>query len=476
MAKITSMTAAPVPNSTMSAPGTTPNTDPMDNGPATVPSLNPTQPAANVIPGAPNGIIAGAQAPVTGASTYAPSTLGTAAQLNVTGDQTAQGQMQKMADQNNPYFQTWATAGAQNAAARGFTGNSSIQQSGILDSVMRNAEPIAVHDADAYGHAAAYNADTANQFSRANMEAANTAGQFNAGNQNQLNLANLNANTQLHGIDTSAATQRYATDTGAATQRYSTDVGANTQLHGIDTNAASQRYATDTGAATQLHGIDVGAATQLHGIDTNAATQLGTANISAGTQRYGIDQNAATQLATANLSAGTQRYMSDQSAQTQLALSKMSTSSQQLVSQAHDANAVLLANSSAAQQAYNTYASSVANIDEQTSMDANAKANAIDTLSQAYQSQIQAIKTSSPGAAAAYSPLYDAPGQQPGAVITPGRGYVPATTTPSPPIQRATPGMPASFQGILNNMRTDMGPVDVRNQMDFSNYDNAGVG
>ena len=57
----------------------------------------------------------------------------------VTADQTVAGQMKNLIDPNNPYYQQWATNGAQDAAARGFTGNSSIRDSGILDAVMRGA-------------------------------------------------------------------------------------------------------------------------------------------------------------------------------------------------------------------------------------------------------------------------------------------------------------------------------------------------
>ena len=280
---------------------TVPNTDPMGTGPATVPTLNPMAPGANVTPGMPTGILAGAQS---GAATYGASTLGTPTQMNVTSDQTAAGQMAKLADPNNPYYQAWATAGAEGAAQRGFTGNSSIQQSGILDSVMRNATPIATNDANTFNKAALYNTDTANQFGIKNMDAVNAAGANNAAQINQ------------------------------------------------------QRQ------------VDVGATTQRYGIDTNAATQQ--------------------------------------------SIAALNTQSQQLISAAHDANSSLLQNNSAAQQAYNTYATSIANINEQTGMDANAKDAAIQTLTQTFNNQMTGIRqatglTGQPGSIATQSSIPSSP-------------------------------------------------------------------
>lgn len=123
-------------------------------------------------------------------------TLPAPAQWNVTGDQTVAGQMGKLADPNNPYYQQWAQAGAADAAARGFTGNSSIRDSAILDSVMRNATPIAQADAATYSKAAGYNTDQQNQFGLAQFNAANQMAQANLSSQTQQYVSNLGADTQ----------------------------------------------------------------------------------------------------------------------------------------------------------------------------------------------------------------------------------------------------------------------------------------
>jgi hypothetical protein len=126
-----------------------------------------------------------------------PGQLGTPTQWNVTPNQTVQGQMAGMIDRNNPFYQQWATAGAQEAAARGFTGNSSIRDTGIMDSVMRNATPIATADASTYAKAAGYNADMPNQFAMKNADMSQ-----------QSALANLSADTQKFVAGLSAQTQR----------------------------------------------------------------------------------------------------------------------------------------------------------------------------------------------------------------------------------------------------------------------------
>lgn len=159
------------------------------------------------------------QATAPAAPSYTPALLGNPTKWDVANNQTVQGQMAALADPNNPYYQQWATAGAQNAAARGFTGNSSIRDTGILDSVMRNATPVAQSDAATYAKAAGYNADQSNQFAVANQNATNTAGQVNANLANTANIAKLQSDTTRYGADVSAGTQRYVSDQSASTQQ-----------------------------------------------------------------------------------------------------------------------------------------------------------------------------------------------------------------------------------------------------------------
>lgn len=151
-------------------------------------------------------------------TSYQPALLGDPAKWNITADQTVQGQMKTLIDPNNPYYQQWATAGAQDAAARGFTGNSSIRSSGILDSVMRGATPIATSDAGTYAKAAGYNADQLNQFAIANQNAQNSAGQFNSNLGTSAKNAQLSSDTQKYVANQSADTQKAIAQMSSSSQ------------------------------------------------------------------------------------------------------------------------------------------------------------------------------------------------------------------------------------------------------------------
>jgi hypothetical protein len=148
-----------------------------------------------------------AATPVSSAPTGA-ALLGDPTKWNITKDQTTQGQMTNLIDPNSPYYQAWKNAGANDAAARGFTGNSSIRDSAIMDSIMRNATPIAQSDAAVYAKAAGYNADEPNQFAMANQNASNN-----------LNLANISASTQKFVAGLSSDTQKIVANLNNTSQQ-----------------------------------------------------------------------------------------------------------------------------------------------------------------------------------------------------------------------------------------------------------------
>ena len=261
---------------------------------AGVPSTDPNSATAG-------GIIANAQNSATVAQPYTAPQAINPTQVGVAANQTVSGQMAGLANPNNPYYQSWATAGAQTAAARGFSGNSSIEQSGILDSVMRNAAPIASADAATYNNAATANTNSANNFALSNL---------------------------------SAATQNYATRTSAATSAANNQ----TALAQSGISAAASKYSADTGAATAA----------------------------------------------------------------------MSAQSNAAVQQAHDANSALIASNGQAQTSYNSYVGAVAQIDQNASMDANAKTAAILTQTQIFNSAIAGLQSSSPKLSNISSPLQTA--------------------------------------------------------------------
>jgi hypothetical protein len=222
-------------------------------------SANGGQPGAN---GSSAAGAAGTYQGTSGAWQYNPATLGDPSKWGVTSDQTTQGQMAKMIDPNNPYYQAWANAGAQDAAARGFTGNSSIRDSAIMDAVMRNATPIASADAATYAKAAGYNTDQLNQNALQNFNAANVSNQFNSGQSNTLlnnilginsnqSIAKLNSDTTLGVAGINAATSKYNTDTNASTSLATAGLSASTQKYIADASAASQKTIAGMNNASQ---------------------------------------------------------------------------------------------------------------------------------------------------------------------------------------------------------------------------------
>lgn len=171
----------------------------------------------------------------------APAQLGTPTQWNITPDQTVQGQMRSLIDPNNPYYQHWATAGAQDAAARGFTGNSTIRDTGIMNSVMAGATPIATSDAATYAKAAGYNADMPNQFAMKNQDAMNQNILAHLSSETQKFVSNLSADTQK-------TVQQMSQDSQAAISKAH---DANAVLLGSN-DAAKNAYTNYVAAVAQI--------------------------------------------------------------------------------------------------------------------------------------------------------------------------------------------------------------------------------
>lgn len=185
--------------------------------------------------------------------------LGDPTKWNITADQTVQGQLKGMIDPNNPYYQQWATTGAQDAAARGFTGNSSIRDTGIMDSVMRNATPIATADAATYAKAAGYNADMPNQFAMKNNDSANAMATAHLSADTQKSVAGMSAQTQhdvaaMNNASQAAISQAHDANSAliasndAAKGAYSNYVAAVAQ---IDQNVAMDSNAKQAAIVTQ---------------------------------------------------------------------------------------------------------------------------------------------------------------------------------------------------------------------------------
>lgn len=183
--------------------------------------------------------------PITGLPVTTPATAATAGftpttpavQSTVTSrgidpaTQTVQGQMASMTDVNNPFYQKWSTAGKEMAATNGFT-NGSMQQTGILNSVMQNATPIATTDAA--------NANAVTNLNTVNQNASNTA---YAGAQNQAKLQ-----------DSQQANSLASTNAQLGTTASTTNANNATSLSNAGTSAGasmSNSAGNVTGALTQ---------------------------------------------------------------------------------------------------------------------------------------------------------------------------------------------------------------------------------
>lgn len=139
----------------------------------------------------------------TGAAKAADFAPGTATTGSVTEDQTVQGRIRGIVDENSPLQQQAATMAKQSANQRGLL-NSSMAVTAGQDALYRSALPIAQQDADTYRQQAARNQDAQNQYgianlqersqtSRFNVSEANKGDQFNAGEANRVGLVNTEA-------------------------------------------------------------------------------------------------------------------------------------------------------------------------------------------------------------------------------------------------------------------------------------------
>lgn len=183
-------------------------------------------------------------------STFTPRTLVAPTKWDVTADQTVQGQMVKILDPNSPYYQQWVTAGKAAALSNGFS-NGSLMQTGILDSVMRGATPIATVDAGTYAKAAGYNADQENQTAYKQFDADTTAGLTNAGQTNDMTKAIIASAMQKYGIDIGASTSRYGTDVNASTSKeIAASNNATSTANTAATNLTARQNTTDNNATS----------------------------------------------------------------------------------------------------------------------------------------------------------------------------------------------------------------------------------
>ncbi|MES3041793.1 MAG: hypothetical protein V4730_11680 [Pseudomonadota bacterium] len=122
------------------------------------------------------------------ASTYT-GAQGTAAKWDVDSDQTVQGQVKRIIDENGPLSQQATTAAAQDANRRGLINSSMAVQAG-QEALYKSALPIAAQDAATYARRGEFNAGTEQQTGLANQQSSNQANAQSSQLQTNVNLTN----------------------------------------------------------------------------------------------------------------------------------------------------------------------------------------------------------------------------------------------------------------------------------------------
>jgi hypothetical protein len=122
---------------------------------------------------------------------------GNAAQWDVTDDQTVQGQVRKIVDENSP-LQQQAKADSLKAANAHGLANSSMAVTAGQDALYRAALPIAQQDAQTHAQSGQFNAGNRQQMELANVDAKNTASRFYAAATNDSSKENAQLGTQTN--------------------------------------------------------------------------------------------------------------------------------------------------------------------------------------------------------------------------------------------------------------------------------------
>jgi hypothetical protein len=120
--------------------------------------------------------------PKVGVGTYDPALLAEANKWNITPEQTVQGQLANIVNEDGVLMQQARTSGLQQANARGLL-NSGMAIDSAQGALYKTAVPIATSDADVNARSAGYNADEVNKFMLQNQQSQNQAAQFGAGSK-----------------------------------------------------------------------------------------------------------------------------------------------------------------------------------------------------------------------------------------------------------------------------------------------------
>ena len=166
---------------------------------------------------------------------------------NVDNNQTVEGRIGGIVNQDSPLMELARTNAEQQMAARGLN-NSSMAITAGQNAVYNAALPIAAQDASTFANAGKSNADNANQASIVNAQLATNTAIANAGAQNQRELAKLNNSFQLQMQGADTATKMQLQGLQDATQTKLANIQADYQT-AISTNSSvGNAYSTMMGA------------------------------------------------------------------------------------------------------------------------------------------------------------------------------------------------------------------------------------
>lgn len=240
-----------------------------------------TQDYTKAAQAAPTGLIntqAVTQAP---AATY-DGAQATASKWEVKPDQTVQGQIKAIIDENSPLQQQAETRSLQKMNARGLM-NSSIAVGAGQSALYDAAAPIAAADAATYARAGEFDAGAKQQVNLANQGSTNTAKQFNAGSTNQVNsqnsqlqtnvaLNNASLNTDIAKFNASSSNELLKLGMDAQTKRELAGVEATYKMLMQSSASASDLYKQMVlNASTIMSNKDMDAATKATAINNQVA-------------------------------------------------------------------------------------------------------------------------------------------------------------------------------------------------------------
>lgn len=225
------------------------------------------------------------------AKEYAPAAA-SVTNWNVDKDQTVEGRVGGLLQQDNPLMQQAATSGLQQANKRGLI-NSSLGVQAGQEALYKAALPIASQDASTYGRSAEFNAGAANQASMFNANATNTAGQFNAGAANDMATNQFNVGA---GMLTENQKMKWGTGEREAEQVFKTGERKGAETFQTGENTLDREQETRIQQLTES-GMDTRQATQIAATERNQkADQTFTAGQREMDRAYGTAERSATQV------------------------------------------------------------------------------------------------------------------------------------------------------------------------------------